>query len=724
MTPRKVGIATRHLAKFQEFTRHFTAYGIDCEQLAETSNSGYDAKEFKQWLKKDPKKHIAVLQEHTDLLSITDRSIIIDATFDPTLHLMKVIHLSSMKAWTLTPVEHHITYKDYTNETEGYLDYGKSTLDARPSDCYDWDDIFVIPATGLSNYETAIQLGNKVSSRDKNIAAFIKDRIYYKELCDLTFDPVNMRQPVDFSIDPLPTLTQILPEFMSIYAADGQPHTNCITVHQPQNNGEVAAIDSKWQGIYENGYYPAISRPSTTTDPIKLLLHNTIIKCLNMGVFLRAPENRREKLYWVPGLNSGIPLTKKAEQGHERIFRFHDCSHHGIPDLVFISPGYKEFPIEPKLHKMAYVLHRLMTEAFSLVTADMLGTHYLQEEYGDYESAYKRKIIQVYCTLPALFRDAEHLIDLYYLIYHLVFYGELPTKFPVRNYSSNCKYMDVDYPRTDKPRADKATVAISEISAECSKAIGDFLAKYRTYFLDDFYWTVANYEDMLTRSAEFDELFKTSSGVVEPGSKPKTGYYPSTLLSHSNTINGFIGDLISGNSVSGQKIDDTVHLGDHIFIEMFYDNINETVDSEEPKVFDLFTPAIRTSIGFCRYMYGQSLIFKHFAFLSESARVYDLINKTMYDYFLKRWTQCPDKGDKTFTYQDMEDHARQFVRMIPRIRAIYTDYLDMLLARNLITQDDRDTYKEVYPIFKPVYVDYSDETFDTRLGKFNDFMAN
>jgi hypothetical protein len=72
----------------------------------------------------------------------------------------------------------------------------------------------------------------------------------------------------------------------------------------------------------------------------------------------------------------------------------------------------------------------------------------------------------------------------------------------------------------------------------------------------------------------------------------------------------------------------------------------------------------------------------------------------------------------------MEAKARQFVTMIPRIRAIYNDYLDLLFKRNLITQDDRDTFKEVYPIFRPVYVDYDQDTFANRLAMFEEFVKS
>jgi hypothetical protein len=715
MAPREIAIATKYDKKFTEFERHFTAYGIRSIQL-----KTWDVREFKRWLKESPKQHIAVLQEHTDLLAAADRSLIIDAGESPELHLTRVIHKSALKVWTLTP-EQHLTYKDYEHDTTGFLSFANQyPVDKKPDDCYDWDDIFIIPATNMSIYATTKLLGHKVSSRDKNIAEFIQDRMYYKQLCNLAFDPVDMKQPVDFTVDPLATLALILPDFHAIYKnpPSAEPQITIRSLKDSVKYAEaIAEYDwykdfyerrmKTWEGVFENNYYPdSPKHPATSSDPIKCFLHNIVIKCLNTGVFLRAPENRREKLYWVPGLNSGLPLTKKAEQGHERIYRFHDCSHHGIPDLVFVSPSYVngtiDKPVDAKMHKATYVLHRLMTEAFSLVTGDMLGTNYLQTEHGQYDTAYKRRIIQVYQTLPEWFRLVDNLKDLYYLVYQLVFYGKSTEELS-----------------TARGFSDGAKKAILETSEECNSAIAGFLKKYRTYGLDDFYWTMANYDDMLPRAAEFDELFKSSYI-----SRIDDNMYSGSIINNSDTINGMFWTLnencpfyIPGT----ETITNTYDLTECIFQDMYAGHVKPYVTAGE--VCDLFTPAIRVSVGFCRYIYGQSLIFKHFSFLPESEQVFKLINMTLKKYFLDWWIQGGSmKNDKKNTHKDMEHAARQFVAMIPRIRAIYTDYLDLLLSRNLITQDDRDTFKEVYPIFRPVYVDYDQDTFSSRLAMFEEFV--
>ena len=293
-------------------------------------------------------------------------------------------------------------------------------------------------------------------------------------------------------------------------------------------------------------------------------------------------------------------------------------------------------------------------------------------------------------------------------MYQLVFYGK-----------------STEVLSTARGFSDGAKKAILETTSECNEALAGFLEKYRTYGLDDFYWTMENYEDMLPRAAMFDELHKTS--CVVSGTDYSNHHRPcefETILVHDSTINGYYKSLVDNCPyyLPGVPEITTVYdLTECIFHMMYGDHVAPYVKSGQ--VVDLFTPAIRTSIGFCRYMYGQSLIFKQFSFLPESDQVFKLINSTMYDYFIKLWIHMDDElhGRKT-TLQEVESTARQFVRMIPRIRAIYTDYLDLLLGRNLITQDDRDTFKEVYPIFRPVYVDYDQDTFGARLAMFEEFV--
>ena len=136
------------------------------------------------------------------------------------------------------------------------------------------------------SYQQLKEVGIKHSARDMVISAFLKQRVHYKELLNLKFDPpAKAQRAVDFSVD--------VADFVS---------TNT-TYNHPK--------------VVEYGF------------------RNLITHVLNTGVFFRAAKNRRQANYWSPGLNGGLPLTAKDDAIHENTFMAHDFGHFAIPDLVF-----------------------------------------------------------------------------------------------------------------------------------------------------------------------------------------------------------------------------------------------------------------------------------------------------------------------------------------------------------------------------------------------------
>ena len=69
--------------------------------------------------------------------------------------------------------------------------------------------------------------------------------------------------------------------------------------------------------------------------------------------------------YWCPGMNAGIPFVRKRDPVHEITFTAHDFGHFLIPDLVFTGE------LSANVRK-TYILYRMMSEATTLVFADML----------------------------------------------------------------------------------------------------------------------------------------------------------------------------------------------------------------------------------------------------------------------------------------------------------------------------------------------------------------
>jgi hypothetical protein len=128
---------------------------------------------------------------------------------------------------------------------------------------------------------------------------------------------------------------------------------------------------------------------------IKQLLNNNVfdryIKTItNYGTFIRFAENKVQRLYWNPSFNAGIPLTAKDKDPiYELIFLLHDFGHFLLPDLVFTGTC-------SSLHRMVYVIWRLLGESITVMLNEMIVVDYLKDfnEFKqklklDYDKPYK-----------------------------------------------------------------------------------------------------------------------------------------------------------------------------------------------------------------------------------------------------------------------------------------------------------------------------------------------
>lgn len=207
---------------------------------------------------------------------------------------------------------------------------------------YDWDDIF-FPENSSYSYQQLKLKGVKNSARDlvfslafedKELKKYIK--IDYDKKVNLSFNPINNDQVIDF-----------------------KPY-----IHDMFNNNPV------YQLAYQNSFF----------NP----LINTV---LNNGLFIRRASNRSQKNYWLPGVNAGIPLTPKKDDIHELTFMFHDIMHFLFSDLFMDNDSV--------LDKKVYIISRMMSEAFTIILADMLFIHLLKKNNISYDFS-KRKIYPLF----------------------------------------------------------------------------------------------------------------------------------------------------------------------------------------------------------------------------------------------------------------------------------------------------------------------------------------
>ena len=170
-------------------------------------------------------------------------------------------------------------------------------------------------------------------------------------------------------------------------------------------------------------------------------------------MFTKERWTRRDGNYWFPGLNGGLPYVPKSDAVHEATYLFHDVMHQLMPDLIFDGASSVD-------HQRVYIAYRMMSEAVSLVLADMIFVRGLttRPELSGYDFG-KRRIFP-------LFQAIERREDVRWLLSQVVGFvlrGE-PGELPVH---------------TDAWRA--------------------FEVKYSRFFVADFQWTRMNWQNLVAR---------------------------------------------------------------------------------------------------------------------------------------------------------------------------------------------------------------------------------
>lgn len=274
-------------------------------------------------------EHICV-REQTSLISKETGEVSSLLKFEEVIH-KSVVSLDICKNNETTHIKFHA-------EVEGFI---FPTLKTNRSDIYDWDDIFVSAST-MKTYQEMKDNGIKNSARDlafAQIIDYLPEIFKFDEKINLKFNPVAHNETISFE-----------PIIKNLF----------------DNN-------KYYQVAYKNTFF-------------KKILNNV----MQDGLFVRRAGNRKQKNYWLPGLNAGIPLTPKKDELHELTFMFHDIMHFIFPDLIVLENNTES--------KNKYIISRMMSEAFTLVLADMLFISLLKKDNVEYDYA-KRKIYPLFESL-------------------------------------------------------------------------------------------------------------------------------------------------------------------------------------------------------------------------------------------------------------------------------------------------------------------------------------
>jgi len=272
-------------------------------------------------------------------------------------------------------------------------------------------------------------------------------------------------------------------------------------------------------------------------------LTSALAYVVDQGVFFRGAKSRRDGNYWFPGLNGGLPYVPKGDPIHEATYMFHDVMHQLMPDLVFDGADTID-------HKRIYIAYRMMSEAVSLVLADMVFTHSLASRgtHPDYDFT-KRRIYPLYLELTPAQRD-----DLPWLLRQVagfVLRGD-PGQLPVD-----------------------------------TEAWRQFAEKYTRFFVADFQWTRMNWQNLVARRT----MVRTWIDLVRPETFAAQGVW-------------FISDLVQ--EIGRGK--DLPTLCDSLFDLVWRRRIAPAIGYRWPADLD----RSRTT-GFRRWLTGQLALFACYA---------------------------------------------------------------------------------------------------------------
>lgn len=488
--------------------------------------------------------------------------------------LIKVQEECKLYAYKL--VNNKLVCKKYDYATEGYIT--ALVHDFVLGDEY-FNKQFILKNSCLT-YAELSKHKMKNTSQGIAVSKFICDEIYYASPINLNFNPQIQCGTIDFRKDPANMLA---------------------------NN------------IYFNNAFA-----------VQYGLTNLFHTVLNRGVFFRSAKNRREKNYWCPPLNAGLPLVPKRDEVHEITYMAHDFAHFLIPDLLYTGTHSNH-------HQQVYIAYRMMSEAFTLVIADMMFVDSLKKSGFDYDYS-KRKIYPLFAEFEIDLTQKEHFF------------------INVRNILKASTYYCLKGDDTNFYNLSKKYRAHSH-------NLENFKNKYMKFFCEDFKWTRQNYNYFRENSVEMSKWWH----LVSPLRK--------MAQLDTETIEEF----------SQQLPENSDCLIDNIFNELYQRVCKVLAKKPTP----LYSFGKRQLKAFFRYMMGQLLILIRYENVVREAKIFQ---KIIISYLA-----------------EIKDEIR--VENIDFCRNILADFVDLLLAKNLITYDDAQTFKEVFPVFEPCFAFY-DEKID------------
>ncbi|CAK9000760.1 unnamed protein product [Durusdinium trenchii] len=478
----------------------------------------------------------------------------------------------------------------YSSAVEGYVDHLRRTS----AGAFGWDDVVVLTSTGKT-YHDMLQLHLKFSPRDFNVNRWLIDHVHYKT-----------RKATNF-------INDMSKAFSSTISFSESESVASFVSQNDYFNNEVAK---------------------------RCGLTRAFVAVANNGAFFRSAQSRRELNYWLPGLNAGIPFVAKKDAIHEITFTAHDFGHFLIPDLVFTGNTSTNA-------RRTYIIYRMMSEATTMVFADMLFVETLRLSGYSYDWS-KRKIH------PLLVETGVKPFEGSLSHFFTEFQKLLEANVEYCLMGSTQKYLDL----IQRNRG--------QLEAGQSQVLEEFKAKYMPFFVEDYRWTSANFQNMAARADEYRRWWQLAAPVVKAGrlDRMEHGIGLESVDDHMEAI---------GISSDGPDCEPS-ELISKIFRRVFDTRLKPVFEGQG---YSMAPANVRLKNAFVRYLVGQMIIFARYDFLEESK------------HYAAKLTSLVRENVDSFSGSTV-DTARN----------LYAQFLRILMQKSLITPDDYEVYQQILPSFR------------------------
>lgn len=511
---------------------------------------------------------------------------------------------------------------------EGYLDYSRrdDSIRRKENNNYEsyryvgfgWDDVFVNIATSKTFTEMLQEGGKawgKVSPRDINISNYIIEHIHYKTRKAHAF----------------------------LHDAESEPHSETVSFAEEHSVGSF------------------VMKQEYMNNPLAISsgLRDVFVTVANQA-FFRASKTRREVNYWCPGLNAGIPFVAKKDPIHEITFSAHDFGHFLIPDLIYTGNT-------TRLARKVYIIYRMMSEATTLVFADMLFVESLRRSGYEYDWS-KRKIHPLFLATGL---DPFGATGSDRVSFFAAFRKLLEANVAYCLLGDDSKFMELI--------REAGVVPLDRCDGKSCEALEAFKEKYMPFFVEDYKWTTANYQNMSAHAQDYKDWWTlvtplaSAAGVLGGVSQSVTGIGLETVEQHMAAVDA-TNDMPTRELIA------------RIFAHVFESRIQPIFMLEK---VELAHEDVRRTQSFVRWLMGQSVLFSRFSFVPECNRYKKLIVDGV--------TRIVATG------------AQLSMQQVTSARSAYAQFVRLLRDKSLITEDDVVNFVQVCPIFDPVYVFYDEK---------------